>query len=150
MNLTRKQIKQERHKLLVKELYGAWKLDKDLSEENIEALKEFDYQVSTTESVQIRIDALREMNITLQEKYFDKEIENLIRVMEEEESSKTLIAKEYASLEDLKTKNQEARQEQEKEEVDQVKLNEDGHSRMPVQTLALIEEDTNEKELEQS
>lgn len=127
MNLTRKQIKQERHKLLVKELYGAWKLDKDLSEENIEALKEFDYQVSTAESVQIRIDALREMNITLQEKYFDEEIENLIRVMEEEESSKALIAKEYASLEELKTKNQEAVQEQQKEAVNQVKLNEDGH-----------------------
>ena len=147
MNLTRKQIKQERQKLLVKELYGVWKLDEDLSEEEIHALKEFDGQVSEKESVQTRIDALREMNITLQEKYFDKEIESLIRVMEDEASAKDLIAKEYARLEELTAKKQ---AEQQEETVNQVKLNEDGHSKMPVQALALIEEGTHEKDFEQT
>ena len=114
---------------------------------DIEALKNYDFQVSAKESVQIRIDALKAMNITLQEKYFDKEIENLIQVMEDEETSKDFISKEYARLEELSTSNQ---AESKKEVVNQVKLNEDGHSRMPIQTLALIEEETNEKSLEQS
>lgn len=147
MNLTRKQIKQEKHKLLVKELYGAWKLNEDMPVGDIEALKNYDFQVSAKESVQIRIDALKAMNITLQEKYFDKEIENLIQVMEDEETSKDFISKEYARLEELSTSNQ---AESKKEVVNQVKLNEDGHSRMPIQSLALIEEETNEKSLEQS
>ncbi|MCB6916143.1 hypothetical protein LIZ91_06040 [Enterococcus avium] len=145
MNLTRKQIKQERHKLLVKETYGAWKLNQFITEENLEALKDYDFQVPATESIKIRIDALREMNISLQEKYFDNQIENLIRIMDDEGESRELISKEYAMLEELKGKDSEIQQES---NVNQVKLNEDGHSRMPIQMLSLIEEETDEKQVE--
>ncbi|WP_137665469.1 hypothetical protein [Enterococcus hulanensis] len=147
MRLTRQQIKLEKHKLLVKEVYGFWKLDQFITDENIEALKDYDYQVSSTDSIKIRIDALREMNISLQEKHFDEQLEELIRVMDDEKESKEFIAKEYAALDELKGKAIEKNLETE-EKVNQVKLNEDGHSRMPIQVLSLIEEETNEKQVE--
>lgn len=148
MAMKKSEIKKAYFEILVKEIYGKYKLDQTISKEDLKSIKDFDEEFPIIDSIRVRIDALRETNLQMQEKQFDEDIKDLLHILDDEKEGKELIAKEYAELERLLALNKE-QTENMVSSVEIVKKAEDGHSKMPIQALEILEEDSHEELQEQ-
>lgn len=146
--MKKSEIKKAYFEILVKEIYGKYKLDQTITKEDLESIREFDKEVPVIDSLRVRVDSLREVNVQMQEKRFDEEIQDMLKKLDDEEAAKELIAKEYAELERLMSINREKGQDV-VSSVEIVKKEEDGHSKMPIQALEILEEDSHEEQQEQ-
>lgn len=126
------QLKKER--LSVKEIYKKCLLHLNILPSE---LKEFDNQLSNEEKVQYRIESYQEILNEQKINHWQQELHDLIHSIEEEDIAH-LMSKEYAKFATLVVE-EEAKELQ--EEVEQVKAEEDGHSKMPLQMMQIMQSD---------
>lgn len=129
----------ERNKMLFNEIYRKLRTMKTLNDEQISKFALIDEMHGWQEKILLRIRALEEYHVELQEKRFEEEIKELSEIKEDEQAVDVLISKEYAELELLREKSP-VQYEKNEPTVNQVKEAEDGHTKMPIQTMEMLEQ----------
>lgn len=129
------QLKKER--LSIKEIYKKCLLHLNILPSELKQLKEFDNRLSKEEKVQYRIESYQEILNEQKINYWQQELHDWIHSIEEGDTAH-LMSKEYAQFATLVV--EEAAKELQ-EEVEQVKEEEDGHSKMPLQMMQIMQSD---------
>lgn len=140
MRLTKKEIQQERDRMFFKEVYRRICTNRLLNNEQVERYLLINESTSLNEKIDLRVEALEEYQAELQEKRYEEVISDLLAKKENEQEVEELISKEYATLELLREQSNELYEKSEPQ-VDQVKEAEDGHTKMPIQMLEMLERD---------
>ena len=138
MKLTKKEIDHERDKMFFKEVYRRFSTNRSLTSEQIERFVMIDERSTLQEKIILRAEALEEYQAQLQEKRYEDVISSLLTKKESDLEIEELISKEYSTLELLGERSREQFEENEPQ-VNQVKEAEDGHSKMPIQMLEMLE-----------
>lgn len=126
--------------MFFKEVYRRICTNRLLNNEQVERYLLINESTSLNEKIDLRVEALEEYQAELQEKRYEEVISDLLAKKENEQEVEELISKEYATLELLREQSNELYEKSEPQ-VDQVKEAEDGHTKMPIQMLEMLERD---------
>ncbi|EMF0458954.1 hypothetical protein IDE32_002855, partial [Enterococcus hirae] len=99
MVLSKQKIKEELHKIDLREIYRRYCEETELTKKELYMIKNYDETHTLEEAIQFRIESLKEYQQIRQEKCKEMEINQLVDLIGHEELGQEYLATEYEQME---------------------------------------------------
>ena len=99
MVLSKQKIKEELHKIDLREIYRRYCEETELTKKELYMIKNYDETHTLEEAIQFRIESLKEYKQIRQEKCKEMEINQLVDLIGHEELGQEYLATEYEQME---------------------------------------------------
>ncbi|HGF7600578.1 TPA: hypothetical protein ACF39M_002641 [Enterococcus hirae] len=99
MVLSKQKIKEELHKIDLREIYRRYCGETELTKKEFYMIKSYDETHTLEEAIQLRIESLKEYQQIRQEKCKEMEIKQLVDLIGHEELGQEYLATEYEQME---------------------------------------------------
>ena len=99
MVLSKQKIKEELHKIDLREIYRRYCEETELTKKELYMIKNYDETHALEEAIQFRIESLKEYQQIRQEKCKEMEINQLVDLIGHEELGQEYLATEYEQME---------------------------------------------------
>ncbi|MEB7518809.1 hypothetical protein [Enterococcus hirae] len=106
MVLSKQKIKEELHKIDLREIYRRYCEETELTKKELYMIKNYDETHTLEEAIQFRIESLNEYQQIRQEKCKEMEINQLVDLIGHEELGQEYLATEYEQMEQYIDKNE--------------------------------------------